>query len=283
MSWWRVSSPPVSGGVAMSSQRRARTVQPPPRPALLTRARVTPLLFILLLSLLAGWGVTLLLDPLNMPVRVVSVDGEIKYLDREGLEQTVAQAVSGNFFSVDLVRIRDKIERLPWVKSASVRRVWPDTLAVRVTEQLPLAYWGTDALVNHQGEVFKPQRLPRLPGLVTLAGEEAQAKRITKGYLSMRSLLETAGLALKRLRVDARHSWQIETEGGLLLDLGRRDVMPRLSRFVQLYPFLKDRADASLERVDLRYTNGFSVYWQAKTEQQSQMDSPSSGARIAGK
>ncbi|MEW8585780.1 MAG: FtsQ-type POTRA domain-containing protein, partial [Candidatus Thiodiazotropha sp.] len=125
----------------MSSQRRARTVQPPPRPALLTRARVTPLLFILLLSLLAGWGVTLLLDPLNMPVRVVSVDGEIKYLDREGLEQTVAQAVSGNFFSVDLVRIRDKIERLPWVKSASVRRVWPDTLAVRVTEQLPLAYW----------------------------------------------------------------------------------------------------------------------------------------------
>ncbi|MEW8431905.1 MAG: FtsQ-type POTRA domain-containing protein, partial [gamma proteobacterium symbiont of Ctena orbiculata] len=123
----------------MSSQRRARTVQPPPRPALLTRARVTPLLFILLLSLLAGWGVTLLLDPLNMPVRVVSVDGEIKYLDREGLEQTVAQAVSGNFFSVDLVRIRDKIERLPWVKSASVRRVWPDTLAVRVTEQLPLA------------------------------------------------------------------------------------------------------------------------------------------------
>ncbi|MES9993081.1 MAG: cell division protein FtsQ/DivIB [Candidatus Thiodiazotropha sp.] len=267
----------------MSSRRKARIAQPAPPQPLLDRARLTPLLVILLLSMLAGWGFTRLLDPMNMPVRVVSVDGEIKYLDREGLEQTVVKAVSGNFFSVDLLRIRNTIEQLPWVKSASVRRVWPDTLAVRVVEQSPLAYWGEDAMVNHQGEVFKPQRLPRLQGLVTLVGEKEQAQKITRGYLKMRTLLETAGLELRHLRVDARHSWRIETAEGLQLDIGRRDVMPRLSRFVQLYPFLKDRADASLERVDLRYTNGFSIYWQANAEQQSQMDSPSSGARIAGK
>ncbi|MEW8506285.1 MAG: cell division protein FtsQ/DivIB [Candidatus Thiodiazotropha sp.] len=267
----------------MSSRRKLRNAQSPSRPPLLDKAKATPLLLVLLLSLLAGWGVALLLDPMNMPVRVVSVDGEIKYLNRQGLEQTVAQAVSGNFFSVDLVRIRNKIEQLPWVKNASVRRVWPDTLAVRVVEQTPLAYWGADAMVNREGEVFKPQRLPRLQGLVTLVGEDEQAKKITKGYLKMRTLLETAGLKLERLRVDARQSWQIETAGGLLLDLGRRDVMPRLSRFVQLYPFLKDRVDASLERVDLRYTNGFSIYWQANAEQQTKVDSPSSRARIAGK
>jgi cell division protein FtsQ len=253
------------------------------QPLPIDRARVTPLLLIVLIATLVGWGVTRLLDPMIMPVRVVSVDGEIKYLDKQGLEQTVAQAVSGNFFTVDLVRIRNQIERLPWVESASVRRVWPDTLAVRVFEQVPLAYWGEDAMVNPQGEVFKPQRLPELPGLATLVGEAQRAERVTQGYLKMRTLLQTAGLELKRLRVDARQSWRIETATGLLLDLGRRDVMPRLSRFVQLYPLLKDQVEFTPQRVDLRYTNGFSIYWQAQSEQQAQMDSPSNGARIAGK
>ncbi|WP_316368113.1 cell division protein FtsQ/DivIB [Candidatus Thiodiazotropha sp. CDECU1] len=268
----------------MSRMRNHPSAQTPKLARLLDKARLMSLLVMVFIAGLGGWSVTRLLDPMSMPVRVVSVDGEIKHLNRQGLEQTVAQAVSGNFFTVDLMRIRNQIEQLAWVKSASVRRVWPDKLALRVVEQVPLAYWGEDAMVNRQGEVFRPKQLTRLQGLVTLIGEDESAERVTQGYLKIRTLLQTAGLELKRLQVDARQSWQIETSGGLQLDLGRRDVMPRLSRFVQLYPFLKGQVEAELERVDLRYTNGFSVYWQsANTEQQAQMDSPSSGARIVGK
>jgi cell division protein FtsQ len=261
----------------------SRTRKLSKQPQRVKRISYTPLVIIVLVVTLGGLGVTRLLDPMVMPVRVVSVDGEIKYLNKQGLEQTVAQAVSGNFFTVDLVRIRHQIEQLPWVKSASVRRVWPDILAVRVREQTPLAYWGDDAMVNPQGEVFKPKSLPRLSGLANLIGEVEQAERITQGYLKVRALLHTAGLELKRLWVDARQSWRIETGEGLLLDLGRRDVMPRLTRFVQLYPFLKGQVESMPERVDLRYTNGFSVYWQSHGEPQALMDSPSSRARIASK
>ncbi|MEW8026960.1 MAG: cell division protein FtsQ/DivIB [Candidatus Thiodiazotropha sp.] len=267
----------------MSRVRSHQSAAPSMQQQRMHSTSLVPLLIIALIAGLGGWGVSRLLDPMTMPVRVVSVDGEIQYLNKQGLEQTVAQAVSGNFLTVDLIRIRNQIERLPWVKSASVRRIWPDTLAVRVHEQVPLAYWGENAMVNPQGEVFRPKRLPRLQSLVTLTGEEERAERITREYLKMHTLLQTAGLELKRLWVDARQSWRIETGEGLLLDLGRRDVMPRLSRFVQLYPFLKGQVDSMPERVDLRYTNGFSVYWQANTEQHVQMDSPSSGARIAGK
>ncbi len=267
----------------MSRQRKDQSAHMSGAAALLDRTRLIPLMLILGLFGLVGWSISLMLDPMIMPVRVVSVDGEIKYLDKQGLEQSVARSVSGNFFTVDLIRIRTKIEQLPWVKSASVRRVWPDTLAVRVVEQVPLAYWGETAMVNSQGEVFKPQRLPRLHGLVTLTGDEMQAQKITSEYLKMRTLLQTAGLELNRLWVDARQSWRVETGTGMMLDLGRRDVVPRLSRFVQLYPFLKTQVAALPQRVDLRYTNGFSVYWQANDEQQSRMDSPTSGARIASK
>ncbi|MFI0376163.1 MAG: cell division protein FtsQ/DivIB, partial [Candidatus Thiodiazotropha sp.] len=126
----------------MSRVRNQPSADPSIRQQRLNGIRIVPLLLIALFAGMGGWAISQLLDPMVMPVRVVSVDGEIKYLNKQGLERTVVQAVSGNFFTVDLIRIRNQIEQLPWVKSASVRRIWPDTLAVRVDEQVPLAYWG---------------------------------------------------------------------------------------------------------------------------------------------
>jgi cell division protein FtsQ len=251
----------------------------------LSHAWIKPLLTVVLLAGLLAWGVERAMDPAVLPIRVVGVDGEIQYLQRGSLEAAVADAVNGSFLSMDLDRVRRKVELLPWIESASVRRIWPDTLRVKVVEQVPLAYWGKDGLVSARGEVFRPGNLPHLEGLATLEGEDESAVRITREYLRMRTLLETAGLDLTHVWVDARQAWRLETSSGLMLNLGRREVLPRLTRFVQLYPYLKDRAGSIPAAVDLRYTNGFSVRWQSDAESQVNLESHSSGreaARIAG-
>jgi cell division protein FtsQ len=224
-------------------------------------------------------------DPTVMPIRVVGVDGDIAHLDRQHLENAVAEAVDGSFFSVDLQRIRDKLEQLPWIDSASIRRIWPDTLRVRVVEQVPMAYWGEDGLVSQRGEVFRPEKLPRLKGLALLEGEDERAPHIVREYLRMRTLLETAGLKIERLEVDARQAWCLHTQSGLELNLGRRDVMPRLTRFIKLYPYLLQQTQRQPEIVDLRYTNGFAVRWREKAEARTHLESRAHGsaaARIAG-
>jgi len=238
-------------------------------------------------ALLLGLGLLIqqARDPKVLPVRVVGVDGEIQHLDRQRLEAAVAEAVDGSFFSVDLERIREQLERLPWIDSASVRRVWPDTLKVRVVEQVPLAYWGKDGLVSQRGEVFRPDKLPRLDGLAMLEGEDESAPRITREFLRMRTLLETAGLKLVHVRVDARQAWRLQTEDGMELNLGRREVMPRLTRFVQLYPYLQGQVKRQPETVDLRYTNGFTVRWREEAQPQVNLQSRAperAAARIAG-
>ena len=261
--------------------------QTPPQPGRLAewRAWTVPLLSVVAVVGLLAWGIERAMDPSVLPIRVVGVDGEIQYLQRSSLEAAVADAVNGSFLSMDLERVRRKVEQLPWIESASVRRVWPDTLRVRVVEQVPLAYWGKDGLVSARGEVFRPENLPRLDGLATLEGEDESAVRITREYLRMRTLLETAGLELTHVWVDARQAWRLETGSGLMLNLGRREVLPRLTRFVQLYPYLKDRAGSIPASVDLRYTNGFTVRWQNDPESEVNLESHSSGreaARIAG-
>ncbi|MEW8257867.1 MAG: FtsQ-type POTRA domain-containing protein [Candidatus Thiodiazotropha taylori] len=242
---------------------RRRTTKPQQQPLLTEQSLLWLKLALLSLLMISAlyWVGRMLADPAVMPVRTVGVDGEMRFVKRERLEQVVAEAVNGSFFSVDLKRMRLQIEAMPWVKQASIRRVWPDKLRVQVTEHQPLAYWGKGAMVSQLAEVFEPQTLPQLPGLVTLVGDAQQAKTITREYQRMQTLLDTAGLSLTRIWVDARQAWRIKTEGGLLLQLGRRDVMQRLTRFVRLYPDLMAQQDRQLVSVDLRYTNGFSVQW----------------------
>jgi len=46
------------------------------------------------------------------------------------------------------------------------------------------------------------------------------------------------------------------------LELGRVNSWLRLQRFVRAYPAVFEGRMDKLQRVDLRYSNGFSVYWQ---------------------
>jgi cell division protein FtsQ len=222
------------------------------------------LLLVTALLVMLSWAKTQIVNPAVMPVRTVKVDGEIHYLKKEHLKQVVAQAVNGNFFTLDLPRMRKQIEQLPWVANVSVRRVWPDTLRVWVREQVPLAYWGDDAMLNQDGEIFRPERLPHLEDLVTLECETQQTKGIIRDYQRMETLLNTIGLKLTHLWVDARQAWRLQINHRLMIQLGRRDVIPKLTRFVQLYPVLVNQEEGrQVMAVDLRYTNGFAVRWQA--------------------
>ncbi|QYZ65463.1 MAG: FtsQ-type POTRA domain-containing protein [Gammaproteobacteria bacterium (ex Lamellibrachia satsuma)] len=240
--------------------------------------------FALLLSVLGGvgaaWGVAQLQDPKVMPLRVIGIDGEISHLDPKLLKQTVVKAIRGSFFSVDLELIRTEVEGLPWVASASVRRVWPDTLRVDVVEQVALARWGKGALVNRRGEIFRPQQRLKLPELVTLEGPESSAVAISRDFLRFEALLKTVELDLKHVLVDARQAWRLKTRRGLTLNLGRSDIASRLARFVRLYPGLGDGNEGQLEAVDLRYTNGFTARWKALPKQELSTDNP---ARQSGK
>ena len=99
---------------------------------------------------------------------------------------TIAQAIleSGwgrsGLASVDLDRIRKRVESTDWVDSAVVTRVWPDAIRVVVNEQVAAARWNDAGLLNARGELFirnarfVPPELPSLEGPEGSEGEVAQ-------------------------------------------------------------------------------------------------------------
>ncbi len=253
----------------------------------LTRQRIRSLAVALLLFGVmvssAFWGVIRLQDPAVLPLKVVRIDGRFRYLDRADIVRSVGDAVQGNFFTVDVEAVRNAARQLPWVDHVSVRRRWPDMLDIKVEGQQPLARWGRKRLVNRRGEVFAPPPASIPDGLPALSGPDGSAVKVVERYQEISHRLSRLGLQVESLDLNSRQAWRLQLKGGLELKLGRSDVALRLGRFIRVYPRLGKEPGRRLKRVDLRYTNGFTVAWESiQPAQGSDLKQLPTGRRSGG-
>ncbi|MFQ3596581.1 MAG: FtsQ-type POTRA domain-containing protein, partial [Sphingomonadaceae bacterium] len=73
-------------------------------------------------------------------VRQVVVEGDM-HQPRLPLYREVLSGGTDAMILLDLPDLRARIEALPWVREAHVRRRWPDTLIVTLVEREPIAIW----------------------------------------------------------------------------------------------------------------------------------------------
>ncbi len=179
----------------------------------------------------------------------------------------------------DVNIIQSQIERLPWIKQASVRKQWPDELKIHLVEYVPIARWNDQHMVDAEGNTFSvpPDRTSKQV-LPMLYGPEGSANEVLQGYREMGQMLAKDRFTLKEAAMTARRSWQLTLNNDIKLNLGRGDTMKRLARFVELYPVLQQQAQTDGKRisyVDLRYDSGAAVGWaplppEESTQQQNQ-------------
>jgi cell division protein FtsQ len=198
-------------------------------------------------------------EPRLLPIRVVTIDGEMHGLSRHSLQQTIAEAITGGIVTQDLAGLKARVEDLPWIDRAAVRRVWPDRIVVNVKEHEALAQWGEDGLVTADGVVFRP-RDGRLPaGLVRFDGADDMAAEVVRRYQRWYPLLAELGLIIDGISHDARGDWRLMLLGGTELYLGTAAIETRFERLLAAYPQVE--AIGVPTRIDLRYSNGFAVRW----------------------
>jgi cell division protein FtsQ len=220
------------------------------------------LVLLLLLGVAVMFGMQWLSDPFRFPLSVVKVTGDFRYLQKQQLQAAVAPHAQGGFFTVDVVAVRNAAEALPWVYKASVQRIWPATLHLRVEEQQPIAHWNERGFLNRYGEPFFPEQAGVAGDMPWLAGPEDQELRVLENYQRITRMLASIGVRAARLELDNRRAWHLQLASGVQLELGRADAWKRLQRFVVAYPSVFAGRLAELQHVDLRYSNGFSVRWQ---------------------
>ncbi len=194
-----------------------------------------------------------------VPVQQITVTGELAHTQREAVQAMVQPALVGGFLRADLRGIQAQLESLPWIYQASVRRRWPAALEIHVVEQLPIARWGEDGFLNHEGEIFRSSRSAEWQDLPRLRGPEGTARSLMATYRRMVGILSPLGLEIARLAVDERGQVSAELAEGMTLMLGSEQFLDRMHRFAELYRRELAARVAEVARVDLRYPSGVAV------------------------
>ncbi|MFP5348236.1 MAG: cell division protein FtsQ/DivIB [Gammaproteobacteria bacterium] len=245
------------------------------------RHGLTAIRLLLGLALLVGGavGIDWLLRVENYPVKSVRFEGPFRQVQREQLEAAVMGSVRGNFFLVDLDAIKQRVESIPWVHRASVRRSFPNEIAIAFTEQKLVARWGAREWVNASGEVVQVPAAELPAGAPTLAGPGGTSAQVLHAYRDFATALGDNPLRVRALTLTPRRVWRIELQPTtdaaappFVVMLDRDQPERRLERFARLFGRTLGAAVADVRVVDLRYTNGFSVEWR----------SPQAAARALG-
>ena len=208
-------------------------------------------------AVLEGW-----VGSERWPLSRLRVSGQFQHVPADQIRAALLPYARKGFFAVDLAGAQAALEKLPWVEHARVRKLWPDTLEVTVSEHRPFARWGTDRLLSEQGRLFAiPKNLDVSHlNLPQLGGPDARSAEVVAMYNESRALFAPVGVDVDRLQLDARGSWSLHLTSGTDVMIGRNDARARLNRFVRVLPQLLGRQpQAAPERADLRYTNGFTL------------------------
>ena len=232
-------------------------------------SRTRPLLIAGLLLALAGaaWPVAQRLG--GHAVNSVRVAGEFKHVSRNALEQVVADQITKGFFEVDVEAVRVASRALPWVREASVRRVWPDSLHVAIVEREPVARWNDETLMELDGALFQPHGKADKLNLPGLYGPAESEREVLAAHGRFRAVLGPLGGGIESLRLLERGGWRLTLANGTILVLADGQDGATLKGFARAAA--KEIAEHldQIEQVDLRYAGGFAVRLKQVPEQGS--------------
>ncbi|MCB9943812.1 MAG: FtsQ-type POTRA domain-containing protein [Geminicoccaceae bacterium] len=169
------------------------------------------------------------------------------------IRDKIANIYGQNILLVDISEVRTQLESLPWVRSASVRRMLPDTLYLELDERRPTAIWedenGVARLIDEHGEIIPVSDVGIFAHLPVVSGKGAR----TEVTALFRSLLDEPALVSRisgAQLVDERR-WNVFLDGRIAVKLPAHEVgkawgvLARAERETSLL-------ERAIEAVDLR-------------------------------
>ncbi len=164
-------------------------------------------------------------------------------------------SAKGSLAFLDAAEVRDRLERVPLIKTASVRKLYPNELVVTLVEREPHALWQRDGevfVIAADGTVIDVMQDARFANLPLVVGEDAN--RRTGDYLA---LLDAAGPLRGRVVAGTLVSgrrWTLKIDNGVdvrLPEIGASDAMARLAKLDREQKVL----DKDVIAIDLRISD----------------------------
>ncbi|POF28718.1 cell division protein FtsQ [Roseibium marinum] len=159
----------------------------------------------------------------------------------------------------DAAGARERLNRMAWVKNASVMKLYPSTLQISIEERVPYALWQRGDLVsiiNESGDVITDEVDGRYANLLLVVNHGAQRRAV-----EINSALATVPDLRPRVRAAflvSDRRWDLQLENGISIRLPENNLHAALADLVKM-----DEESGLLSRdimaIDLRLADRVTV------------------------
>lgn len=167
-------------------------------------------------------------------VRMVRLDGH-EHTSGSAIVAAIGLGPHVSLLTLDVEEVRGRIESLPWVSEATVRKVLPRALDIEIVEAVPVARWraeGVEVLVAADGTVLSDAVTSRYRALPLVAGRGAN-EAVGEALALLEAHPGIADSVTAAIRINERR-WDLLLEGGATVRLPEADPSAALDRFAWL-------------------------------------------------
>lgn len=163
---------------------------------------------------------------------------EIKGQSETSEVDVLQKLALGDFPSIvtlDVTGARERIESLPWVKEATLRKVYPDTLQIELKERKPFAVWQRAsgfALIEKGGRVISNQVGARYASLPMVVGEGADLR--AEEFVALMEEFPSLKPEVKAGVLVSNRRWNVVLTNGVEIMLPEEDPAAALIQAVAL-------------------------------------------------
>ena len=194
----------------------------------------------------------------GMRIATVSLSGQ-RQVGREEIFAAAGVTDHSSLLFLDVADARARLEAIPWIAEATVRKLYPDRLQITITEREAFALWQRDGKVSviaADGTVLSARVEPRLALLPFVVGNGAAAK--ARDFLAVLDRFPAIRDQVRASILVADRRWNLRLKNGIDVRLPDSDVEQALATLTRL-----DREKSLLGRditaVDLRLPGRLTV------------------------
>ena len=194
------------------------------------------------------------------PIKKVT-SSELINVNKDDISKAVKYLYSKSFFDIDLNYLKNKLEKIEWVRKINVRRSYPNEVIIDIEEHTPILIWNNKMYINKYGEKFKVSKIDK--NIPILISDESRINEVFSYFELFNDKLSSRKLDFKITKIveNEIRSLTISLSSGINIQLGSKDVNNKITLFFEIYKSLNTRDLNKIRYIDMRYSNGFSVGW----------------------
>ena len=194
------------------------------------------------------------------PIKKVT-SSELINVNKDDISKAVKYLYSKSFFDIDLNHLKNKLEKIEWVRKIDVRRSYPNEIIIDIEEHTPILRWNNKMYINKYGEKFNASKIDK--SIPILISDESRINEVFAYFKLFNEKLSSRKMDFKITKImeNEIRSLAISLSSGINIQLGSKDVNNKITLFFEIYKSLNTRDLNKIRYIDMRYSNGFSVGW----------------------